>query len=105
MIEKEMKKGDSGYYMPEPFLINFPPKSQSKIDEKTMSKKHENNCKRQRKCNEKGAKERQKEPEGSHKGAKGCQKGAKDQENHQKSCLWSVRSFLFFVIKFFSLKL
>ena len=34
VIEKETKKGDSGYFSPEPFLINFQPKSQSNIDAK-----------------------------------------------------------------------
>ena len=27
VIEKKTKMGDSGYYSPEPFLINFPSKS------------------------------------------------------------------------------
>ena len=55
----------------------------------------------------------QKDSKGSHKGTKGAkgnqaeprklqkinQKGAKDQENHQKSCLFFSLSFLFKIVK------
>ena len=35
VIEKETKKGDSGYYMPEPFWYHFHQKVDQKIDAKT----------------------------------------------------------------------
>ena len=39
VIEKETKKGASGYYSPEPFLINFPPKNDQNIDAKNDTEK------------------------------------------------------------------